>query len=127
MKHFVYTTFCYFRYEYLHIATKTIGGLVGAQDGKKLGLSWDHVFSIPTNPNRDVPNFCPLRLNSNQCIQEVTMSKVSCLHKERYNDNQTIKFSTKKSRYGRDQLSRPMRKVGPIKILRGCVLKKKKK
>ena len=25
--------------------------LLGARDGKKLGLSWDHMFSIPTHPN----------------------------------------------------------------------------
>ena len=30
---------------------KRYGWLVGAQDGKKWGLSWDFEFAIPTHPN----------------------------------------------------------------------------
>ena len=30
------------------MSTKTLGWLVGARDGKKLGSSWDLVNSIPT-------------------------------------------------------------------------------
>ena len=30
------------------MSTKTLGWLVGARDGKKLGSSWDPVNSIPT-------------------------------------------------------------------------------
>ena len=33
--------------------------LVGALDGKKLGLSWDHVFSIPTHPKQGCSHFLP--------------------------------------------------------------------
>ena len=37
------------------MSTKTLGWLVGARDGKKLGSGWDPENSIPTGP---VPNFC---------------------------------------------------------------------
>ena len=30
------------------MSTKTLGWLVGARDGKKLGTLWDHANSIPT-------------------------------------------------------------------------------
>ena len=33
--------------------------MVGARDGKKLRLSWDHVFSIPTHPNRGCSKLLP--------------------------------------------------------------------
>ena len=33
--------------------------MVGARDGKKLGLSWDHIFSIPTHPNRGCSKLLP--------------------------------------------------------------------
>ena len=38
---------------------KQWGWLVGAGDGKKLGLSWDHLFSIPTHPNRGCSKLLP--------------------------------------------------------------------
>ena len=40
------------------MSTKTLGWLVGARDGKKLGSGWDPVNYIPTGP---VPNFCHYR------------------------------------------------------------------